>query len=358
MRKNSLNRIFKYLLIIAIITTGCEKESLSDLDTAIEDKMTQYSIPSVSLAIVKDEKLVYAKSYGFSDKEASTPASTEDLYRIASLSKPITAIAVFKLVEDGVITLDTKVFGPDGILGTTYGTPPVGSKKDLITVRHLLDHKSGWTNSPNDPMFTNINLTQKQLITDMLANRPLTSDPGSNYYYLNFGYCVLGRVIEKVTNTSYDNYVKSNLLQQCGISAMKIGGNTLNDRFPGEVKYYQSEFSPYSMNVTRMDSHGGWIASATDLARFIVRIDRNNSKPDLISEDLLNEMYFGNQNWYFFGSLPGTSSILCRLDNTFRFALIANTRTENEPNLILNDLYQTVKDMINSISDWPTDDLF
>lgn len=358
MRKESLIRIIKHLLIIAIITSGCERESLTDLDTAIEDKMVQYNIPAISLAIVQHEKLVYVKSYGYSDKESSTPASVEDLYRIASISKPITAIAVFKLVKDGMLTLDSKVFGPDGILGTTYGTPPAGSKKDLITVQHLLDHKSGWTNSPNDPMFTNINLTQSQLITDMLANRPLASDPGSKYSYLNFGYCVLGRVIEKVTNTTYDNYVKSNVLQQCGISGMKIGRNTLSDRYPGEVKYYQSEFSPYNMNVTRMDSHGGWIASATDLARFIVRIDRNSSKPDIISEDLLNKMYFSNKNWYFYGSLPGTSSILCRLDDTFSFALLANTRTESNPDLILNDLYQTVKDKINSISDWPSDDQF
>jgi len=358
MRKSSILRNFDCLIILVIIAAGCEKESIIDLDTAIQDKMTQYNIPAISLAIVNNEKLVYVKSFGFSDKEAPTPASNDNLYRIASISKPITAIAILKLVKDGELTLDEKVFGPDGILGNDYGVPPPGSKKDLITVRHLLEHKSGWTNSPNDPMFTNINLTKIQLITDMLANRPLASDPGSTYYYLNFGYCVLGRVIEKVSNTTYDNFVKSNLLQPSGITGMKIGGNTLNDRYPGEVKYYQSEFNPYNMNVTRMDSHGGWIASSTDLARFIVKIDRNNSKPDLLSKELLSEMYFGDRNWYFYGSLPGTSSIICRLDNTFSFVLLANTRTESNPNLILDDLYQTVKDKINSVSDWPSDDLF
>ena len=358
MKKKPIFRMIEILLLIAFIITGCEKQELSDLDVAIEDKMTQYNIPGLSLAIVRDEKLVYVQSYGFSDKEAQTPASDDDLYRIASLSKPITAIAVLKLVKDGILTLDSKVFGNDGILGTTYGTPPAGSKKELITIRHLLDHKSGWTNSPNDPMFTNLNNTHYQLIADMLVNRPLTSDRGSTYYYLNFGYCVLGRVIEKVTNMAYDNYVKSNVLQQCGISDMKIGRNTLNDRYPGEVKYYQSEFSPYNMNVTRMDSHGGRIASATDLARFIVKIDRNKSKSDLISEDLLNELYFGDRNWNHFGSLPGTSAIICRLDNTFSFVLLENTRTESDPNLILNDLYITLKDKIKSISSWSSDDLF
>lgn len=313
MKRTCFIQMVTTFLLVTLIATGCKKEkegSLADLDNEIENKMSEYNIPALSIAIVKNEKLVYVRSYGFSDKEASKIAVNDDLYRIASISKSITAIAILKLVQDELISLDHKVFGPNGILGNDYGTPPDGSNKDLITVQHLLDHKSGWTNSPNDPMFTDIINTQSQLITDLLANRPLTYTPGSTYYYLNFGYCVLGRVIEKVTNSTYEDYVKSNILEQCGISEMKIGGNTLNDRDPNEVKYYQSEFSPYNMNVTRMDSHGGWIASSTDLARFIVRIDRNNSITDLISTTLLN------------------------------------------------DLNNTVTEKINSISEWPSDDLF
>lgn len=353
-------RIITVFLIFSIIIS-CKKEkegSLTDLDEGIENKMTQYNIPALSIAIVKDEKLVYVKSYGFSDKDSNIIAANDDLYRIASISKSITAIAIFKLIQDGLLSIDQKVFGSNGILGNGYGDPPAESKKDLITVKHLLEHKSGWTNSPNDPMFTDTNYTQSQLITDLLANRPLTYNPGSTYYYLNFGYCVLGRVIEKITDMTYEDYVKSNILGQCGITEMKIGGNTLNDRYPKEVKYYQSEFSPYKMNVTRMDSHGGWIASSTDLARFIVRVDRNNSITDLISTTLLNELYFRYNNWIFYGSLPGTSTILSRLNDTFSFVVLTNTRTESNPDLILNDLYSTISDLINSISEWPSDDLF
>ena len=327
------------------------------LDDAIASKMTQYSIPGLTLAIVKDEKLVYLKSYGLADKESNQPASDDNLWRIASVSKPITAIAILKLVQDGLITLDQKVFGSNGILGNDYGSPPVGSNKDLITVRHLLDHKSGWTNSPIDPMFSSINNTQRQLITDLLANRPLTYSPGSTYYYLNFGYCVLGRVIEKITSMTYNSYVQT-LVTPMGITNMKLAGNTLNDRLPNEVKYYQSEFSPYAMNVTRMDSHGGWIASSKDLARFIVRIDRKTSVPDIISPTLLNQFYFGYVNWIHYGSLPGTSSILNRLNDTFSFVVIANTRTENDGNIILNDLNSTVSGQINARGTWPTYDLF
>lgn len=265
MNRNYFIRMAAFSIIFIFITSSCKNESdgevsFKSLDDAIKIKMNQYNIPALSLAIVKNERLVYNKSYGFSDKEAGIIAENDDLYRIASVSKPITVIAILKLVQDGLLSLDQKVFGPDGVFGNDYGTPPSGSKKDLITVRHLLDHKSGWTNAPNDPMFTDISNTQSQLITDLLANRPLTYTPGVTIYYLNSGYCILGRVIEKITNMSYENYVKSTIFQPCGITEMKIGGNTLNNRYPKEVKYYQGEYSPYSpysMNVTRMDSHGG-----------------------------------------------------------------------------------------------------
>ena len=346
----------------ALAALSCTMEpglTLDDLDDAVEAKMNQYDIPALSLAIIKDEKLVYVQSFGFSDDDPDTSATNDDLYRIASISKPITAIAILTLVRDGELTtLDQKVFGSGGILGDDFGSPPGGSNKDQITVRHLLEHKSGWTNSPNDPMFNNLSSTHIQLITDLLANRLLAYAPGSTYYYLNFGYCVLGRVIEKVTGMTYVDYVQANVLGPCGISDMKIGGNTLVDRYPHEVKYYQSEFSPYSMNVTRMDSHGGWIASSTDLARFMVGIDRNNSVPDLVSTTLLNQLYFGYTTWVHTGSLPGTSAILSRCNDTFSFALLANTRTESDPDQILDDLSATVKQKIYAIGEWPSTDLF
>jgi CubicO group peptidase (beta-lactamase class C family) len=222
----------------------------------------------------------------------------------------------------------------------------------------LLEHTSGWTNTPNNPMFNNLSYTQSQLLTDVLMNRPLTTAPGSTYYYLNFGYFVLGRVIEKITGVSYDSYVKTNILQPCGISEMRIAGNTLNDKFPKEVKYYQSESSPYSMNVTRADACGGWIASATDLARFIVKIDRNTFRPDLISTSLLNQFYFGYLKWVQNGSLPGTSAVLCRLNSTYSFVVLANTRIDSDEDLINVDLNNTVTEQINLILTWPTGDLF
>jgi CubicO group peptidase (beta-lactamase class C family) len=192
----------------------------------------------------------------------------------------------------------------------------------------------------------------------MLAYNPLRYKPDSIYYYLNFGYCVLGRIIEKVTKVEYQKYMKAHVLSPCGITDMEIGGSTIPELIPKEVKYYQPDGNPYNMNIQRMDSHGGWISTATDLARFIVRIDRNSSKPDLISAASLSQMYFGEKTWTHFGSLPGTSSILCRLNENISFVVLLNTRTNSNPGLILDDLYETIIKEIEAITNWPTFDMF
>lgn len=331
---------------------------IASVDSAIKQVMHLRNIPAVSIAIVKDEKLVYVKSYGYADKEASVPASTNRLFRIASVSKSFTAIAILKLVQDSRITLDQTVFGTNGILGNDYGVPPSGSNKELITVRHLLDHTSGWRNKPNDPMFSNLAYSKSQLLTDMVLNRPLVTVPGADNSYLNFGYFVLGRIIEKVSAMTYENYVKLNILQPCGITDMQIAGNTQAEKFPNEVKYYPASATPYAMNIKRADACGGWIASAKDLACFIVRVDRNVAKSDLISEPLLNQFNFGFARWAVTGSLPGTSAVLSRVNKTFSFAIIANTRIENDADAINEDLKAAINKQIETITNWPAQDLF
>ncbi|RPA69083.1 hypothetical protein EF405_04535 [Cyclobacteriaceae bacterium YHN15] len=329
------------------------------LENAIKIKMGQYSIPGVSMAITRNEKLVYLKSLGYADKESNEPASGNSLYRIGSISKPVTVVAILKLVHEGKLSMDQKVFGLNGVLGNDFGEVPAGSDKDLITVRHLVEHKSGWTNTPGDPMFLNINFTQEQIIREVLTNRPLTYKPGETNFYYNFGYCVLGRVIEKITQMTYETYVQTEILKPMGINEMKIGGNTLADRFPNEVKYYQNEFSPYIMNVKRLDSTGGWIASAKDLARFIVRIDRMNVVPDILPTNILiQNPYFGFLSWRHGGALPGTSAILYRLDNTLNFVILVNTSSMPSHALINNDLNETMINQIRLINNWPSEDLF
>lgn len=329
-----------------------------EMDRQIEALRAKYNLPGVTIAIVRNERLVYLNCYGTQDISTQQPTENSSLFRIASISKPITLVALLKLIDEGKLSMDDKVFGPEGVLGEDFGPVIAGSGYDQITIRHLIEHKSGIQNNPSDPMFSYPELDQKGIIREILAHRKLVTQPGQKYYYSNTGYCILGRVIEKITNCPYEAYVQKEILSPCGIRNMRIGGNKLADRLPNEVTYDQPDEAgwPYRINVHRMDSHGGWIASAADLARFIVHFDRMGNVPDLLPEELLAQTYMGRERWEHSGSLAGTATILTRLDDEFSFVLLANRRSSKKG--FWKDLVAFPETAIRNRTQWPEKDLF
>ena len=217
------------------------------------------------------------EAFGTTGHDSPQPLTTSALFRIASVTKPITATAIFSLIEDGRIRSDDTVFGAHGILGTRFGHQPYGPGIEQITVDHLLTHSSGGWGPEHDPMFFDTSLDQAELISRALDTQPLLNPPGKVCAYSNFGYCVLGRVIEKISGVTYAEYVQRRILSRSGITDMRIARNTIRERAPNEVEYFgqdgSSSSSPYDLNVTRMDSHGGWIASPSDLVRFAIHVD-------------------------------------------------------------------------------------
>lgn len=346
---------------------------LPGVDGAVKAFMAKYSVPGLSLAITKDEKLVYAKGYGIADD--TTPVAPQSLFRLASVSKQITSIAIMRLMDQGKISPDDKVFGVGAILGTEYGTAPYTANLMEITVGQLLHHTAGgWENDDTDPMFTHPEMTADQLITWTLDNVPLMHPPGTSYAYSNFGYCVLGRVIEKITGMPYATAVRTLVLKPSGITDMSIAGNTLADRKPNEVEYYgQAGEDPYAYNIARMDSHGGWLASATDLARILVHVDGFPRTPDILSARAIHIMTApsgANHNyasgwavndggaWWHQGSLPGTATEIARTVSRgrFNFVILTNTRSPNPAfSADLDKLFWTAQATVTA---WPRVDLF
>lgn len=311
----------------------------------VDSMMNVYHIPGLQLAIIHREEIVCSESFGWADRYAGVPVSEKSLFRIASISKPITMVAILKLLEENKLTTEQLVFGAGGILSSEYEIPDNEWVKQ-ITIRHLLDHKSGWTNEPNDPMFWNTSMTQQQVIQQLLTTRPPKNEPGTQTSYSNFGYCLLGRVIEKISGMTYEAYVRQEILLPCGITEMTIAGDTFEDRQPNEVAYFSQErTTAYQMAVRRMDSHGGWIASAVDLMRLLMHIDRNTKVKDLITEQSMTGSYLAFHTWVHTGSLPGTSTILVRKDNEWGYAVLVNTRTFpidnifNDIQFIMNDVF-------------------
>lgn len=314
------------------------------IDNSVLTFMSANNVAGISLAITNNEKIVYVKSYGFADREKAEKTTPASLFRIASISKPITSIAILKLAEEKKLSLDDKIFGPKGILKNKYGTKPYKKELTEITVRHLLQHLAGgWSNDKDDPMFTDTARNMDELITFTLDTFPLKNKPGTNYAYSNFGYCLLGRVIETVTEQNYEVYMKNNILAPIGVTDIQVGGNTLSERRKNEVKYYQqNDDDPYSNNVARMDAHGGWIASATDLVKILSHVDGAGNVKDIITPESFKTMitapgaspkyacgWFVDSlgNFWHTGSLPGTRTLLKHTNNGYGYSLLLNTRS-------------------------------
>jgi CubicO group peptidase (beta-lactamase class C family) len=306
--------------------------------------MQKSNVPGLSVAVARHGQFVYQQGFGYADKSASERVTPASLFRIASVSKPITSVAIFSLIEQGRLALDDLIFGAEGRLKFKYGKS-YPDRVAKITLHHLLTHTcGGWDNTGNDPMFYKPELIHDELIAWTLQNQPLQNEPGTHYAYSNFGYCLLGRVIETITGKSYAEFVRQTVLAKCGIHDMRLGGNTLAQRAPREVVYYGQQGSgtnPYNMNITRMDSHGGWIATPSDLVQFAMRVDGFTTTQNILGEDTTKAMTTATAanphyacgwsvnaipNWWHTGSLPGTLTIMVRTGSGLCWAAFANTR--------------------------------
>jgi D-alanyl-D-alanine carboxypeptidase len=249
----TITYLFTFSLFIS--TIGCSRKKSGDtelpeppstqqdvatVDNAITAFMTTYSLPGASLAVSKNGKLVYAKGYGFADKEANETVTTRHRFRLASVSKTYTGAAIMKLVQEGKLTLDAKVFGAGAILGTEYGSGTYNTNVSNIKVRDLLQNTTGsWGgNTGGDVIDQNAGYTNAQLLNWVLTTRTNPKTPGTFYDYSNVGFFIAGRVIEKISGKSYVNYIRQDLLPATGATETDMAGKTLADRKANEVKYY------------------------------------------------------------------------------------------------------------------------
>jgi len=381
------------------VTTGTANANLASFDSTVINFMEKRNVPGAALAVVKDGRLVYSRGYGWADIDKRVPAQPTSLFRIASISKMFTAAAIMTLVRDGRLKLDSPAFP------LLHIEPPANVDPRLlrITVRQLLQHTGGFDRDKSfDPMFRPAEIAiaegvrapaDQTAIIRYMMGRPLDFDPGTRFAYSNFGYCVLGRVIEAVSGMRYDAYVQKYVLDPVGIQDMSLGRTALGDAAPGEVRYYQPNLanlpSVYpgqgnvpacygGFNLEAMDSHGGWIASAVDLARFAVNVD--SLFPATIAEEMYARphapvgynadgtsaaAYYGfgwevrpvgtagGRNLWHNGSLPGTYTLLVRRWDGLTWAVLFNERSEGDMPSD-NDIDSALHMAADAVKIWPT----
>jgi CubicO group peptidase (beta-lactamase class C family) len=399
MKKFLLLSLCLLLRLASFTQTGQYVPELSNFDTAMQNLMSTYNVPGGQLAITYQGRLVYNRGFGFANVVEQDSVYPNHLFRIASVSKPITGLACMKLMEEGLLDLDARVFGENGILNDPQYLDILDVRDTAITVEMLLQHSGGWNSSVfGDPMFNAFNIASflgvasppapSDMIQYMLSQVYLDFTPGTQYQYSNFGYCVLGRVIEKITNQSYENYVLNEILLPLGITDMTMGQNLEENQEPNEVNYYDYLGAPLALSVYNnstlvpwpyggfnlefMDAHGGWIASAESLVKLTCAFDLFDTRPDFLSEATIetlitpsaNNPNYANgigvnafNNWWHMGSLPGTTSEIVRNGNgQLNWAILLNTRDANgNINTAVDNLVWNVLPTINS---WPSFDLF
>lgn len=191
--------------------------SVTDLEACVNELVAFGTPPGLSLVVIKDNTIVYDKSFGLADGPNGTPATPNTIYRWMSMTKIPTAIATLQLYERGLLDIDHPV---DNYLPFFEVQP---TPNTTITIRHLLNHSSGLTNPPailgwihqeGEP-----HPNQTELVKRVLPNyAKLAFEPGTQASYTNLGYMVLGAVIEAVSNQAYEDYVVEHILRPLGMA--------------------------------------------------------------------------------------------------------------------------------------------
>jgi CubicO group peptidase (beta-lactamase class C family) len=398
--------------------TGRTISELASYDDLMSSFMREHRPPGAALAVSYHGRLVYARGFGFADQEKQESVKPTSLFRIASLSKPFTSAAVMRLVEQGKLKLDDRVFPILKLEPHLEREAHMDPRLNDVRVLHCLQHTAGWDRGRSfDPMSAAtaekvakslevpLPIDPKQIIRYTIG-KPLDSDPGARYAYSNFGYCVLGRVIEAISGKSYKEFVSDQILAPLGIRRMRQGKNLVKDRASGEVRYYDSKTRngraisgpmigeqvplPYGVEcIETMDANGGWIASAVDLLRFAVALD--NPKQSLIlNEDSMRStlappagpvghgpkgnpktVYYGcgwkvrpvkarlgkYTKWHT-GMLAGSSTLLvCRHDR-INWAVLFNSDAEAAGKQFAALVDPLLHRAANEVKQWPEIDLF
>ena len=389
--------------------SGASVPGMEPFDQSVSDLMRKYTLPGGAVAVVRDGKLFYARGFGYSDVENKVPVQPDALFRIASISKSITSAAIMKLVEEGKLDLDDRVAPIIADLKPAPGAT-VDPRWEQITIRNLLNHMGGWDRSkPNggfDPMdrpaiaAAAVNApapASSETVIRYMKGMPLDFNPGEKFAYSNFGYVILGRVIERLSGMPYEEYVRSRVLQPVGANRTRQGKSRMSGALADEVKYYVTGLGVNAPLVPSVfpgeglvplnyggfyleakDAEGAWVSSTVDLLRFVTGIDGRADRPDILSAGLVAEMtgkgatvcadgtcYYaagwfvrpvqGGATWWHGGDLPGTKSFIVRSYYNVSWVALFNAGSSAD---VGSELDAALWSALAKVTTFPAQDLF
>lgn len=385
--------------------TGSTEPRLKPLDDLMTSFVVQYQVPGAGLTVTRGSELVYSRGFGFADVDAKRAVEPDSLFRIASISKPLTAVAILKLNQQGKFKLDDRVF--DVLPAEQWLPAKYDDRLRTITIRQLLQHTGGWDRDKSfDPIGRATDAVQtlgKSLpasavdITRYTLTLPLDFDPGARYAYSNVGYLLLGRLIELGSGESYESFVTKTVLAPAGVTRTRLGRAHESDLDKDEVHYYDrkkrmataingaklGEQVPLvygAENLEAYEAHGGWIASTVDIAKFAAALThaksdallaaewlaelraRPQGNPGWESEGKPRDPYYGlgfmirpigNQggvNMWHSGLIAGTSTLLVSRHDGFCWAVFFNIDRAPDGKTLSNLIDPLVHKAVDAVS--------
>lgn len=400
-----MNRTSLTLLALALLlASGCERDAegsdpdrpFGAVDDAVEALLSRYDVPGAAVAIVDRGRLVHLRGYGTADAAQTVPTADDALFRIASVSKTITAVALHRLFEQGHAHPDDRLLPLLGL------DAPGDARWARVTLDDLLRHRGGLDRDLSGDIVFDNRIIAEALGLDRPAEavdiaryalaRPLDFEPGARFAYSNTGYALLGLAIEGITDERYADYVMQSVLAPMGIERMQPARSRLDARHPDEVHYHPRPDRDLSVSVfpggglvphpdggfyiESMTALGGWVASAADLARLLVHVDGDDRVPDLLDRATREAMLAplpddGERSWYargwfvqplggdalFYhqGILSGSRAFLFGEPDGRHWVALFNRWPRGD---FSTDVVTELRSAIEAVDDWPARDLF
>jgi CubicO group peptidase (beta-lactamase class C family) len=296
---------------------------------AFESTVAQFAdhheVSAVSYCVSRGGTTLVRKALGFADEQKTVPLTPDTRFRIASVSKPVTAAAVKTLIRDGKLSADDRV---TKILAPPAWPAPTDGRWNDITIHHLLEHRGGWDRAKaGDPMFMAARIREEtgryaarpDDVVRWMMTQPLQFDPGGDPQYSNFGYCTLGRVLEAKTGEPYLPFIRKTIAGPCGIASWDLSLRGREHARTNEV-WYDMDGGGEDFDVGLMDAHGGLISTAEDLCRFMAKYWLTGDSRQAGARGAA----------VFYGSLPGTTAIAVQRPDGLDYAVLLNKRGRRE----------------------------
>jgi serine beta-lactamase-like protein LACTB len=282
-KKNFFSLAAAVLLAVSVrAQTGLPSGQAEEIERAISSEMSRQGIPGLSVAVAAGCKLRWMAGFGLADVENFVPAKAATVYRLASVSKPVTAVAVMQLVESGKLDLDAPI--------QKY-VPYFPRKKWVVTARYLLAHQAGIRHYRNG---SELNSTRHYMelrqALGIFQDDPLLFKPGTKYSYSTYGYNLLGAAVEGASGRRFVDYIRERIFEPAGMR--QIRPDDVYEIIPNRARGYRRILGGKLQRCALADTSnkipgGGLCGTVEDLADFAIQLQAGQ----LLKKETLEAMF-------------------------------------------------------------------